>query len=234
MLEVEGIQVSYAGVTVLRDVSLTVAEGETVAIVGSNGAGKSTVLRAISGLLRPDKGAITFRGRRIDAEQPHRIAKMGIAHVPEGRGLFQGMSVKENLLLGSYGNKSAEERALRLEKVFGIFPRLSERTEQLAGTMSGGEQQMLAIARGLMSDPALLMMDECSMGLMPTAVEEVFGVIRELRTQGTTLLLVEQRLREALDLADRAYILQTGRVVLEGTGKDLQGSEDVRRAYLGL
>jgi branched-chain amino acid transport system ATP-binding protein len=234
VLEVDGIQVSYDGVTALRDVSFHVEQGEIVSIIGSNGAGKSTILKAISGLLRPDAGQILFAGTRIDHDKPHSIAARGIAHVPEGRRLFSTMTVWQNLYLGAYTNKSQENRQRRLADVFEIFPRLKERQGQLAGTLSGGEQQMLAIGRGLMLEPKLLMLDEPSLGLMPILVTEVFRVIREISRMGTTILLVEQNVRKSLTMADRAYVLQTGRIVMEGTGEELLKTDLVCTAYLGM
>jgi len=234
VLEVKGIQVSYDGVTALRDVSFHVEQGEIVSIIGSNGAGKSTILKAISGLLRPDAGQIQFAGTRIDCEKPHTIAARGIAHVPEGRRLFSSMTVWQNLYLGAYTNKSEEHRQRCLAQVFETFPRLKERQGQLAGTLSGGEQQMLAIGRGLMLEPKLLMLDEPSLGLMPILVTEVFRVIKEISQMGTTILLVEQNVRKSLTMADRAYVLQTGRIVMEGTGEELLQSDLVCTAYLGM
>jgi len=234
MLEVKGIRVSYDGVRVLHDVSFHVGQGEIVSIVGSNGAGKSTILKTLSGLLPLDAGEIRFNGVDITRQKPHEIVKMGIAHVPEGRHLFSKMAVWENLYMGAYVNKQEEARLRQLELVFGLFPRLKERRNQLAGTLSGGERQMVAIARGLMSAPKLLMLDECSLGIMPTLVEQIFEIVKQLNEEGTTLLLVEQRVHEALELADRGYVLQTGRIVLEGTGEELLQSELVRKAYLGM
>jgi branched-chain amino acid transport system ATP-binding protein len=234
MFEVRGISVSYAGAPVVRDVSFHVGEGEIVSIVGSNGAGKSTILRTISGLLHPDSGEIEFKGKRIERREPHEIVAMGIAHVPEGRRLFSKKSVWENLYLGAYTSKSYEDTLRYMEWVFEILPILKERKNQRAGTLSGGEQQMLAIARGLMSKPKLLLMDECSLGLQPTLVKGIFELIGQLHEEGMTILLVEQRVREALELADRAYVLQTGRIVLQGTGGELLQSDLVRKAYLGM
>jgi branched-chain amino acid transport system ATP-binding protein len=234
MLEVKDIRASYVGVPVLSDISFHIDEGEIVAIVGSNGAGKSTILKTVSGLMHPDAGSITFQGQNIERRKPHEIVAMGLAHVPEGRRLFSGMNVWENLYLGAHVNKDEEGRLRSLERVFEIFPRLKERQSQRAGTLSGGERQMLAIARGLMSSPRLLMLDEVSMGLMPVLVEEIFEVISHLHEEGTTILLVEQRVHEALEMANRAYVLQTGRIVLEGTGKELLQSNLVRKAYLGM
>jgi len=234
MLEVNGIQVSYGGVRVLHDVSFHVDQGETVSMIGSNGAGKSTILRAISGLLHLDVGEIRFNGVNIEEKKPHEIVKMGIAQVPEGRHLFSKMTVWENLYIGAFVNKNEQERLRQIDLVFGLFPRLKERQNQTAGTLSGGERQMVAIARGLMSAPKLLMLDECSLGLMPTLVEQIFEVIDRLNEEGMTILLVEQRVHEALELAHRGYCLQTGRIVLEGTGEELLESDLVRKAYLGM
>lgn len=234
MLEVNGIQVSYGDVTVLRDISFRVEQGEMVSIVGSNGAGKSTILKALSGLLHPDVGQIRFDGQNIEQKKPHEIVAMGLAHVPEGRRLFSKMSVRENLYLGALVCKQEEQRLRRLDEVFALFPRLKERINQRAGTLSGGERQMLAIARGIMSSPKLLMLDECSLGIMPTLCIQIFDVIRELNQEGMTILLVEQRVHEALKLAHRGYVLQTGSIVLEGTGQELLDSDMVRKAYLGM
>ncbi len=234
LLEVSHIQVAYDGVPALHDVSFSVAEGEVVSIIGSNGAGKTTTLRAISGLLRPARGAIAFRGRRIDGLPAHQVAALGIAHVPEGRRLFARLSVLQNLQAGAYSPRARDARDETIERVFQMFPRLRERAGQRAGTLSGGEQQMLAIARGLMLQPTLLMLDEPSLGLAPKVVDEVFERVREIARTGVTILLVEQNVRESLELADRAYVLQAGATVLEGTGEDLLRSDLVRRAYLGL
>jgi len=234
MLEVNHIRVCYDEVPAIHDVSFHIEEGEIVSIIGANGAGKSTLLRTISGLLCPDRGTIEFLGQRIDLWPPHRIVEEGISHVPEGRRIFQYMTVERNLRLGAYTQKSEEIREETLQQIFEIFPVLKERMNQRAGTLSGGEQQMLAIARGLMSRPKLLMLDEPSLGLMPTLVTRVFETIRRINEEGITVLLVEQNVREALELADRAYVLQTGNVVLEGTGQELLETDLVRRAYLGI
>ena len=234
MLEVSHIQAEYAGVVALHDVSFVVAEGEVVSIIGSNGAGKSTTLRTISGQLRPTAGSIAFRGERIGGLPAHRIAEQGIAHVPEGRKLFSRLSVRENLLVGSYSGRARAEELASIDRVFQMFPRLRERANQRAGTLSGGEQQMLAIGRGLMLRPALLMLDEPSLGLAPKLVDEIFATIRTIANEGMTILLVEQNVRESLELADRAYVLQTGTTVVEGAGRELLDSDLVRRAYLGL
>ena len=234
ILEVERLAASYAGVPALHDVSFGVAEGSVVSIIGANGAGKTTAMRAISGQLRPDRGAIRFRGRRIDGQPAHRIAELGIAHVPEGRRLFGRLTVMQNLLVGSYAKRARAAEQETIERVFGIFPRLRERAGQRAGTLSGGEQQMLAIGRGLMLRPSVLMLDEPSLGIAPKLVDEIFATIRAIAGEGMTILLVEQNVREALELADRAYVLQTGTTVAEGTGRELLGSDLVRRAYLGM
>jgi len=234
MLGVSGINISYGGAHVLWDVSIDVAEDEMVTVVGSNGAGKSTLLKAISGLLHPTTGEITFRGQRIDGLPPYRIVEMGIAHIPEGRKLFPQLTVLENLWLGAYTKRAHEKKKETLEQVFKWFPILKERQKQLASTLSGGEQQMLAIARGLMSQPELLILDEPSLGLAPKLVMQVFDSIREIKQTGVEVLLVEQNVRHALELADRAYVLETGRVTLKGPCKELVNDEHVKKAYLGL
>ena len=234
MLEVSHIRVCYDQVPAIHDVSFRIEEGEIVSIIGANGAGKSTLLKTISGLLHPDPGQIGFLGEGIDQLSAHRIVELGISHVPEGRRIFQYMTVQRNLRLGAYTQKAEEIREETLRQVFEIFPILRERLDQKAGTLSGGEQQMLAIARGLMSRPKLLMLDEPSLGLMPTLVTQVFDTIKRINAEGTTILLVEQNVREALELAHRAYVLQTGTIVLEGTGKELLESDLVRKAYLGI
>lgn len=234
MLEVSGINVSYGGAHVLWGVSLDVAKDEMVTVVGSNGAGKSTLLKTISGLVRPTTGEITFRGERIDGLPPYRIVEMGIAHIPEGRKLFPQLTVLENLSLGAYTKRAHEKKKETLEQVFNRFPILRERQKQLASTLSGGEQQMLAIARGLMSQPELLVLDEPSLGLAPRLVMQVFDSIREIKQTGVEVLLVEQNVRHALELADRAYVLETGRVTLEGPCRELVNDEHVKKAFLGL
>jgi len=234
LLEVEGLAASYDGVPALHDVAVAVGEGEVVAIVGANGAGKSTTLRTISGQLRPDRGSIRFRGRAIGGQPAHRIAALGIAHVPEGRRLFGRLTVEQNLLVGAYSPRARAGEAEMRERVYAIFPRLRERAGQRAGTLSGGEQQMLAIGRGLMLRPVLLMLDEPSLGIAPKLVDEIFQTIRAIAGEGMTILLVEQNVRESLELADRAYVLQTGATVLSGTGRELLDSDLVRRAYLGM
>jgi len=234
VLKVDKIKVCYDEVPALHEVSFEVEEGQIVAIIGSNGAGKTTILKTISGLLHPVSGSIEFEGVRIDRYPTHIVTGMGIAHVPEGRRIFSRMNVLENLYLGAYTRKSEEERKKALKHVFELFPILEERQTQRAGTLSGGEQQMLAIARGLMSRPKLLMLDEPSLGLMPMLVTKLFETIKRINEEGTTILLVEQNVREALELADRAYVLMTGNIVLEGTGKELLETDLVKKAYLGM
>lgn len=235
LLEVERVSAGYAGTPALFDVSFSVDKGELVAIVGSNGAGKSTLLRTISGLLKPTSGQIRFKGTRIDGMEPARIAaECRIAHVPEGRLLFPRLTVLQNLIMGAYTTKDAKKREELLTRVYDLFPRLYERRSQLAGTMSGGEQQMLAIGRGLMLDPTLIMLDEPSLGVQPNLVMKIYDAIKTINKQGTTVLLVEQDIEDSLSMADRAYVLQTGKVVGEGKGPELLGSEMVRKAYLGL
>jgi len=232
MLTIEHLQASYGKVQTLWEIGFEVPKGWIVALIGANGAGKTTTLKAVSGLLRPQAGSILLEGERIDGRSPPEIVRRGVVHVPEGRGLFSDMTVLENLLMGAYGSTSS--RRARLEKVFEIFPRVKERRPQLAGTLSGGEQQMVAIGRGLMAEPKLLMLDEPSLGLAPLMVEDVFRVIKDINTSGVTILLVEQNTEHALALANRAYVLEAGRVVLSGSGQELLANSDVRKAYLGL
>jgi branched-chain amino acid transport system ATP-binding protein len=234
MLEVSGLQVAYGDLTTLWDVSFAVGQGDLVALVGANGAGKTTTLKAISGLLRPRAGTVKFRGKSLAGVPSHRITDIGIAHVPEGRQLFPMMTVEENLLLGSYPSRARRKRAGNLSLVYETFPVLGSRRTQDAGTLSGGEQQMLAIGRALMSDPDLLMLDEPSLGLAPIVVRDVFSVIAQIRSRGVTVLLVEQNVAQALHVADRAYVLENGRVTLQGSGKELLQHDEVRRAYLGV
>ena len=234
MLQVKDIDVYYGDVQILRGVSLTVHEGEVVSLLGANGAGKTTTLRAISGVLSPRRGTIEFLGERIDRLDPHRIVEMGLAQVPEGRQLFANMTVLENLEMGAINRRARLRRKETLEAVFTLFPRLKERMHQLAGTLSGGEQQMCAIGRGLMSLPRLLALDEPSLGLAPVVVKQLFRIIREVSGAGTTILLVEQNVAESLAISNRGYVLETGRVVLEGTGPELQANESTRKAYLGM
>ena len=234
MLRVDGIDVSYGDVQVLWDVSLEVNAGEIVALIGANGSGKSTTLATISSLLKPRKGSVEYEGHPIHTRAPHEMVTLGIAHVPEARRLFPEMTVKENLLLGALTPEAKKSRPEMLEKVYAIFPRLKERQKQQAGTLSGGEQQMAAIARGLMSKPRLLMLDEPSLGLSPLLVSEIFRVIREVHDEGVTVLLVEQNVFKTLSIADRAYVLENGRIVLTGTGASLLADDHVRKAYLGM
>lgn len=234
MLNVDHLAVSYNGVPALHDVSFRVEPNQIVALVGSNGAGKSTTLRAISGLLRPDHGEILLDGKRLDRIPPHALAALGLAHVPEGRRLFSRLSVSENLRLGAYSRSDPREISRSLDQVFMLFPRLKERQSQRAGTLSGGEQQMLAIGRGLMLRPRLLMLDEPSLGIAPLLVDEIFRTLKVINEQGMTILLVEQNVPEALQLAHWAYVLQTGRTILDGPGSQLLESDLVRWAYLGL
>jgi len=233
LLTLEGVSVAYGAVEVLHDVSLRVDEGEMVCLLGANGAGKSTTVRTISGLLRPKSGVITFRGQRLDGRPAHAVLTRGIAQCPEGRRIFPEMTVRENLEMGAYVRGSEGARAEDLERVFHHFPKLKERAGQLGGTLSGGEQQMLAIARALMSGPRLLLLDEPSLGLAPTMVATVFRVIREIRRQGVTVLMVEQNAALALQMADRAYVMESGRIALGGPAKDLLHNAEIRRAYLG-
>jgi branched-chain amino acid transport system ATP-binding protein len=234
LLDVQSISVGYDAMPVLVDISLTVAEGEIVAILGSNGAGKTTLLKTISALLRPSAGRVIFGGVEISKLRAHEPVKLGIAHVPEGRRIFGRLSVVENLLLGGYTQQSRHVVEQNLERVYGLFPLLKERRSQAAGTMSGGQQQMLAIGRGLMASPKLLMLDEPSLGLMPLLVKHMFSIIQEINRQGISVLLVEQNVKEALEISHRAYILQTGRMRANGTAAELLNTELVRKAYLGI
>ena len=232
LLEVNNISVCYGAIEAVHDVSFSVEEGETVTLIGANGAGKSTVLKTVSGLMRPKTGEITFAGSRLAAASPDKILSLGLAHVPEGRRVFARMTVEENLEMGAFTRPTEEAQALRRE-VYARFPRLAERKKQMAGTLSGGEQQMLAIGRALMSKPRLLMLDEPSMGLAPLLVEQIFSIIRELHAAGTTILLVEQNARMALSVADRGYVLEGGRIVLSDRASALLDNDAVRSAYLG-
>ncbi|MEW6047102.1 MAG: ABC transporter ATP-binding protein [Bacillota bacterium] len=232
-LEVENLSVRYGSIEALRGVSLTVREGEVVALIGANGAGKTTTLRAVSGLVRPYAGTIRFAGQHLTRIEPDRITAMGVAHVPEGRAIFANLTVMENLLLATYARKDRRQVAQDLQRVFTFLPRLAERRRQNAGTLSGGEQQMLAIGRALMSRARLMLLDEPSMGLAPVLVTEIFRLLREINQQGTTLLLVEQNARMALSIASRAYVLETGSVVLSGTAAELSQNPAVQQAYLG-
>ncbi len=234
LLELSSVEVAYGDLPALRGVSVAVEAGETLSVVGANGAGKTTMLRAISGLLRPRAGQILLDGERLDTLPSHAIVERGVVQVPEGRKIFPSLTVLENLELGSYVAAAKARRREGLEHVFTLFPLLKERERQAAGTMSGGEQQMLAIGRALMARPRLLMLDEPSLGLAPIIVKEIFRIIGEINRSGTTVLLVEQNTRQALALSRRGYVLENGRVVLEGTGAELLGNEHVKRAYLGM
>ena len=233
MLKVENLNVFYGAIHALHDISFQVNAGEIVTLIGANGAGKTTTLRTISGLIRQKSGTITFKGKNLAAVHPHKLVGMGLSQVPEGRRVFAQMSVLENLEIGAYTRKNPAEMKRDLEMVFGHFPRLKERVKQLAGTLSGGEQQMLAMGRALMSHPELLMLDEPSMGLSPILVQEIFSIIQDVNRAGTTILLVEQNAHMALSIANRAYVLETGRIVMEGDAKELLTNDDVRKAYLG-
>ncbi len=232
LLNVDNIDVSYSGVKAVRGTSFHVDKGEIVSLIGSNGAGKSTILKSISGLVKPDSGTISLEGKEIQTIAPHVRTTLGIAHVPEGRRIFPKLTVKENLLMGGFTIRSKQVLNERLELVYHYFPKLQTRLEQKGGTMSGGEQQMLAIGRALMMNPKLLMLDEPSMGLAPIIVEQIFQIIRNLNKEGTTIFLVEQNAFQALQVAHRGYVLQTGELILSGTGAELLKNEQVREAYL--
>jgi branched-chain amino acid transport system ATP-binding protein len=232
LLELSDIHVRYGKIEALKGISLGVDEGEIVTLIGGNGAGKTTTLKTISGLRPVAAGTIRLGGENIVGLAPHRLVAMGVAHAPEGRGIFPGMTVRENLEMGAYGRRGADLRP-DLDRVFALFPRLEERIRQFAGTLSGGEQQMLAIGRALMARPSLLLLDEPSMGLAPKLVTQVFETITEINRQGTTILLVEQNAAQALQRAHRAYVIETGRVVIEGSAGELRASDAVRKAYLG-
>ena len=233
LLEVQDIQVYYGMIQALKGVSFSVNEGEVIALIGANGAGKTTTLHTVTGLLRAKSGHIIYDGQDITKVPPHKIVTMGMAHVPEGRRVFAELSVYENLKLGAYTRKDKQEIAESLERVYKSFPRLKERKNQLAGTLSGGEQQMLAMGRALMSKPRIILMDEPSMGLSPIFVNEIFDIIQEVSKSGTTVLLVEQNAKKALSIADRAYVLETGKIVLEGKASDLLNNDSIKKAYLG-
>ena len=233
MLKVEKLNVYYGNIHALKEISFEVQKGEIVTLIGANGAGKTSTLQAISGMIKASSGAITLKGKPITHEEAHKLVPLGMAHVPEGRRVFAQMSVEENLELGAYTIKDKKQIALDIEKMYKRFPRLKERRKQLAGTMSGGEQQMLAMARALMSRPEIILMDEPSMGLAPILVQEIFEIIKEINADGTTVLLVELNANRALQIAHRAYVLETGEIVLSGEGKDLLSNEQVKKAYLG-
>ena len=232
MLSVKDLNVYYGPIHAVKGVSFDVKQGEIVTLIGANGAGKSTILKTVSGLLKPKGGEVDFMDKKFSGTAPHKIVELGIAHVPEGRRIFTKMTVEENLEMGAFTAPSTSVEESK-EQVFQRFPRLKERRKQTAGTRSGGEQQMLAMGRALMSKPSLMMLDEPSMGLAPILVEQVFDIIRELHEAGTTILLVEQNAQMALSIADRAYVLETGKISLSGTGRELAESESVRKAYLG-
>jgi branched-chain amino acid transport system ATP-binding protein len=234
LLEISGIDVFYGRVQAVRGASMTIDAGEVVALIGSNGAGKTTTLRTISGLIHPTQGTITFDGKDITNAAPQRIVDLGICQSPEGRRLFTRMSVLDNLRMGAYTRKDSAEIKRDMDRVFELFPRLKERLHQTAGTLSGGEQQMCAMGRALMAKPKLLMLDEPSLGLAPILIETIFQIVREINAQGTPVLLVEQNATKALEVANRAYVLETGVIVQSGTGKELLASEDVQKAYLGM
>lgn len=234
ILEVRGVDAGYGDVEVLRDVDLEVHEGEIMSVVGANGAGKTTLMSTISGLVSPTSGEILFKGENIAGLPAHQLTERGLALVPEGRRLFPGLSVYENLVLGAYSRGARKERASRIDEVFDLFPRLAERRRQDAGSLSGGEQQMCAIARGVMSKPDLMMLDEPSLGLAPIMVEQLFSMVKALHGRGMTLLLVEQNVLDALEMSDRAYVLEGGRITLTGTGPELLGDKRVQSAYLGV
>ena len=233
MLDVRNLVAGYGGTDVLRGISLDVAAGEIVAVLGANGVGKTTLNRALSGLLRPSSGTISFLGRNITGEKPPAIVKAGLIHVPEGRKIFPNMSVRDNLVLGSY-RRGKPDREANLERMFELFPRLRERATQAAGTLSGGEQQMLAIGRGLMGEPRLIILDEPSLGLSPLLVEEMFSLIARIAAQGLAVLLVEQNVVQSLELAARAYVMENGQIVVSGTSGDIAADPALKHAYLGL
>ena len=231
ILKVEDMHVYYGAIHAVKGVSFEVGEGEIVALIGANGAGKSTILKTVSGLMHPRSGSIQFMDKNIAHTDAYKLVHQGLAHVPEGRRIFLQMTVQENLEMGAFTQKDVSKEDL--DRIFTLFPRLLERRKQIAGTLSGGEQQMLAMSRALMSKPKLIMLDEPSMGLAPILVDQIFSIIKELHAAGTTILLVEQNASKALEVADRAYVLETGSITLSGTGEELASSDDVRKAYLG-
>ncbi len=233
MLEVKDIEVYYGMIQAIKGISFSVNEGEVIALIGANGAGKTTILHTITGLLSPKKGSVNFEGQDITKIPAHKIVSLGMAHVPEGRRVFAELSVYENLKMGAYTRKDKKEIEETLEMVYERFPRLRERKNQLAGTLSGGEQQMLAMGRALMSHPKIILMDEPSMGLSPIMVNEIFKIIQDVSKSGTTVLLVEQNAKKALSIADRAYVLETGNIVLEGNAQELMNDDSIKKAYLG-
>lgn len=233
MLKVEDLSVHYGVIEAVKNVSFEVNEGEVVTLIGANGAGKTSILRTISGLVRPSSGKISFLGNEIQRVPARKIVAEGLSQVPEGRHIFAGLTVMENLEMGAFLRNNREENQANLKKIFARFPRLEERKNQDAATLSGGEQQMLAMGRALMSQPKLLLLDEPSMGLAPIFIQEIFDIIQDIQRQGTTVLLIEQNANKALSIADRGYVLETGKIVLSGTGKELLASEEVKKAYLG-
>ena len=233
MLEVRDLEVNYGAINAIKKISFDVNEGEVIALIGANGAGKTTTLHTITGLLKAKSGSVKFEGKELLKTPPHKIVEMGMAHVPEGRRIFQQLSVYKNLTMGAFTRKDKAGIEETLAKVYEKFPRLEERKKQIAGTLSGGEQQMLAMGRALMSNPKIVVMDEPSMGLSPLFVGEVFKIIEEIKASGTTVLLVEQNAKKALEIADRAYVLETGKIVLSGDAKDLMNDDSVKKAYLG-
>lgn len=233
MLKVENLSVHYGVIQAVKDVSFDVNEGEVVSLIGANGAGKTSILRTVSGLVRPSSGEINFLGNDIQKAATRKIVASGLSQVPEGRHVFPGLTVLENLEMGAFLSNNREENLARLKRVFERFPRLEERKNQDAATLSGGEQQMLAMGRALMSQPKLLLLDEPSMGLAPIFIQEIFDIIQDIQKQGTTVLLIEQNAKKALSIADRGYVLETGKIVLSGTGKELLASDEVQKAYLG-
>lgn len=233
LLKVTDLQVYYGVIQALKGISFEVNEGEIIALIGANGAGKTTTLHTVTGLLPAKSGSIEFAGKELTKTPPHKIVSMGMAHVPEGRRIFQELTVFQNLKLGAYSRKDKKEIAENLSKVFARFPRLEERKNQVAGTLSGGEQQMLAMGRALMSNPKIILLDEPSMGLSPLFVSEIFDIIKEINKSGTTVLLVEQNAKKALSIADRAYVLETGSIAMEGNAHDMLNNDDIKKAYLG-
>ena len=233
MLEINDLEVHYGVIKAIKGVSFKVEEGEVIALIGANGAGKTTILHTITGLLKPTAGSVIFNGQDITRSAAHSIVRMGMAHVPEGRRVFSNLTVLQNLKLGAYTRKDKNEIESNLEMVFGRFPRLKERQNQISGTLSGGEQQMLAMGRALMSNPRIILMDEPSMGLSPIFVNEIFDIIKAVKADGTTVLLVEQNAKKALSIADRGYVLETGNIVLTGPAKELLNNDDIKKAYLG-
>ena len=233
MLEVKNLEVYYGVICALKGISFEVNEGEIVSLIGANGAGKTTMMQSVVGLIPKKSGTVTFNGQDITKTPCHKIVQLGMTQVPEGRRIFQELSVYENLLMGAYSTRDQQRFKTDLDSIFDRFPRLKERRNQIAGTLSGGEQQMLAMSRALMSHPKLLMLDEPSMGLAPILVDQIFDIIKELHASGTTILLVEQNATKALQIADRAYVLETGKITLSGTGAELAQSDEVRKAYLG-